>query len=45
MSAYKQLCVVFTDNNPLSHWVTAKFGAVEQRWVAELAAFDFDVRY
>ena len=37
--------VVFTDNNPLSHWVTAKFGAVEQRWVAELAAFDFDVRY
>ena len=36
---------VFTDNNPLSHWVTAKFGAVEQRWVAELAAFDFDVKY
>ena len=36
---------VFTDNNPISHWVTAKFGAVEQRWVAELAAFDFDVKY
>ena len=29
---------VFTDNNPLAHWETAKFGAVEQRWIAEMAA-------
>lgn len=35
-------CVVRTDNNPLSHLATAKLGATEQRWAAELAAFDFD---
>ena len=29
---------VFTDNNPLAHLETAKFGAVEQRWIAEIAA-------
>uniref|UniRef100_A0A3B1KA92 Gypsy retrotransposon integrase-like protein 1 n=1 Tax=Astyanax mexicanus TaxID=7994 RepID=A0A3B1KA92_ASTMX len=34
-----------TDNNPLCHLNTAKLGAVEQRWVAQLAAFDFDVQY
>ncbi|KAK7109519.1 hypothetical protein V1264_013548 [Littorina saxatilis] len=33
---------VFTDNNPLGH---AKLGAVEQRWAAELACFDFSVKY
>ncbi|XP_016300864.1 uncharacterized protein LOC107657336 [Sinocyclocheilus anshuiensis] len=38
-------CIVFTDNNPLSHLATAKLGATEQRWAAELAAFDFEVRY
>lgn len=38
-------CIVFTDNNPLSHLTTAKLGATEQRWAAELAAFDFEVRY
>lgn len=38
-------CIVFTDNNPLSHLATAKLGATEQRWAAELAAFDFKVRY
>lgn len=36
---------VFTDNNPLSYLKTAKLGAVEQRWVSELAAFDFEVKY
>ena len=36
---------VFTDNNPLSHLQTAKLGAVEQRWAAELACFDFTVKY
>lgn len=34
----------FTDNNPLVHLNTA-LGAVEQRWVAQLANFDFDVKY
>ncbi|KAL1281970.1 hypothetical protein QQF64_000773 [Cirrhinus molitorella] len=38
-------CIVFTDNNPLSHLATAKLGATEQRWAAELAAFDFELRY
>ncbi len=38
-------CVVFTDNNPLSHLSTAKLGAIEQRWAAQLAAFNFEIRY
>lgn len=38
-------CIVYTDNNPLSHLSSAKFGATEQRWVAQLAAFDFEVKY
>ena len=29
---------VFTDNNPLTHLQTAKFGATEQRWIAEISA-------
>jgi len=36
---------VFTDNNPLSYLDTAKLGAIEQRWVAQLASFTFDVKY
>lgn len=36
---------VLTDNNPLCHLNTAKLGAIEQRWVAQLAVFDFDVQY
>lgn len=36
---------VITDNNPLCHLKSAKLGAIEQRWVAQLAAFDFDVQY
>ena len=36
---------VFTDNNPLCHLETAKLNACEQRWVSELAAFDFDICY
>ena len=36
---------VFTDNNPLAHLNTAKLGAVEQRWVGALSAFNFDVQY
>lgn len=38
-------CVVYTDNNPLSHLSTAKLGALEQRWAAQLAAFDFTIKY
>lgn len=38
-------CVVFTDNNPLSHLASAKLGATEQRWASQLAAFDFDIKY
>ncbi|KAG1952465.1 interleukin-1 receptor accessory protein-like 1-A [Pimephales promelas] len=38
-------CVVFTDNNPLSHLSSAKLGATEQRWAAQLASFDFEVKY
>lgn len=36
---------VVTDNNPLVHLQTAKLGAVEQRWVAQLANFDYSIRY
>lgn len=35
--------VVLTDNNPLCQ--TAKLGAIEQRWVAQLSVFDFEVKY
>ncbi|KAL0198302.1 hypothetical protein M9458_006842, partial [Cirrhinus mrigala] len=37
--------VVFTENNPLSHLESAKLGATEQRWAAQLAVFDFEIRY
>lgn len=38
-------CIVYTDNNPLSHLSSAKLGATEQRWAAQLASFDFDLKY
>ncbi|RXN15293.1 membrane-bound immunoglobulin [Labeo rohita] len=34
-----------SDNNPLAHLNTANLGAVEQRWAAQLAGFQFEVRY
>ena len=38
--------VVYTDNNPLSYLMkTAKLGATEMRWAAELSQFDFTIRY
>lgn len=40
-----QKCVVFTDNNPLSYLTSAKLGAMEQRWAAQLASFDFEIKY
>ncbi len=36
---------VITDNNPLCHLQTAKLGAIEQRWVAQLSLFSFEVKY
>ena len=36
---------VLTDNNPLSHLKTAKLGASEMRWAAQLAAFNLDIEY
>uniref|UniRef100_A0A3B1J0Z4 Gypsy retrotransposon integrase-like protein 1 n=1 Tax=Astyanax mexicanus TaxID=7994 RepID=A0A3B1J0Z4_ASTMX len=38
-------CVVFTDNNPLSYLQSAKLGATEHLWAAQLAAFDFQIKY
>ncbi|KAK3561697.1 hypothetical protein QTP86_012539 [Hemibagrus guttatus] len=36
---------IITDNNPLCHLTTARLGAIEQRWAAQLAVFDFEVKY
>ncbi len=36
---------VITDNNPLCHLNTAGLGAIEQRWVTQLAVFDFEIKY
>lgn len=40
-----QKCLVYTDNNPLSHLQTAKLGALEQRWANQLADFDLEIKY
>ena len=36
---------IYTDNNPVAHLQTARLGAVEQRWVARLAAFTYDIKF
>lgn len=36
---------IIKDNNPLCHPSTANLGTTQQRWVAELPVFDFDVKY
>lgn len=37
---------VWTDNNPLTHIMTKpRLDACEQRWVAKLAAYTFDIKY
>ena len=37
---------VYTDNNPLTYvQSTAKLNATGHRWVAELADFNFDIKY
>ena len=38
-------CIVYTDNNPLSYLQSAKLGATEQRWAAQLADFNFTIKY
>ena len=40
------LFTVYTDNNPLTYFhKKAKLSAVEQRWAAALASFNFDIKY
>ena len=40
------LFTVYTDNNTLSYFhKKAKLSAVEQRWAAALASFNFDIKY
>lgn len=38
-------CVVYADNNPLSHLSTTKLVAVEQCWASELANFNYVIKY
>lgn len=35
---------VFTDNNPLAHLQTTRLGACKQRWVAQLASFNYNIK-
>lgn len=43
---YGHKFTVITDNNPLTYVLTsAKLDATGQRWIAELASYDFDIRY
>ena len=37
--------IVFTDNNPFNYLQTSKLGATELRWAAQLASFDFSLKY
>lgn len=39
------LFVVFTDNNLLVHLENSKLRATEQRWVAQLANYQFEIKY
>lgn len=36
---------VYTDNNPLTHILSAKLGATETNWLAQLSQFDFSIHY
>ena len=39
-------CIVYTDNNPLSYLLTtAKLGATEMRWAAQIAQFRISIKY
>ena len=37
--------IVYTDNNPLSHLSSAKLDSTEQRWVADLACFELELKH
>ncbi|XP_075141571.1 uncharacterized protein LOC142217277 [Leptodactylus fuscus] len=37
--------LVRTDNNPLAHLQNAKLGALEQRWMARLAKYNYTIKY
>ncbi|KAJ8017804.1 hypothetical protein HOLleu_44554 [Holothuria leucospilota] len=39
-----KISVVYTDHNPLVHLSSAQLGATEQRWVARLASYDFEIK-
>ena len=36
---------VYTDNNPLAYVQESKLGALQIRWLSELALFDFTIKY
>ena len=43
---YATSFTVFTDNSPLTYILSsAKLSAVGHRWVAELADYNFDIKY
>ena len=43
---YGSRCIVYTDNNPLSHLTTSKAAPVtDMRWVAQLADYNLDNHY
>ena len=43
---YGSKFTAYTDNNPLTYILSsAKLDAIGQRWVAELANFDFSITY
>lgn len=39
------MVTVVTDNNPLVPLQTAKLGAVEQRWIQQLANYDYQIQH
>ena len=36
---------VLSDNNPLTYVRTSCLGAVQIRWLSDLALFDFEIKY
>ena len=36
---------VYMDNNPLTYVQESKLGALQIRWLSELALFDFTIKY
>ena len=36
---------ILTDNNPLTYVCTSHLGAVQIRWLSDLALFDFEIKY